>query len=162
MIEIKQDLFSVDLKKNDCIVITTNNVLNSRGELVMGAGIAKKAKEKWPKLPSVFGEELALNKLCNIDEYNIMFANTSMEGPSKIGLKGPFILALQTKFHWKEPSDLDLIVRSCKAMLKHGGAFEKVYMSRPGCGNGGLKWENVRPAISFLDDRFLVCHNDNK
>ena len=35
--------------------------------------------------------------------------------------------------------------------------LDKVYMARPGCGNGQLKWEDVKPLIApILDDRFIV------
>ncbi len=35
--------------------------------------------------------------------------------------------------------------------------LDKVYLVRPGCGNGQLKWEDVKPLIApILDDRFIV------
>src|SRR5216683_7097887 len=58
---------------------------------------------------------------------------------------------------WIEPADPDPIQQSARQLWY---AFwkmhlDKVYMARPGCGNGQLKWEDVKPLIApILDDRF--------
>jgi hypothetical protein len=51
-----------------------------------------------------------------------------------------------------------LIRQSAEQLLDHVNekGFKKVWMVRPGCSNGRLKWENVKPVIEFLDDRFIV------
>ena len=34
--------------------------------------------------------------------------------------------------------------------------INEIYLPKVGCGNGGLKWEDVKPHLKFLDDRFIV------
>ena len=42
--------------KVDLFCITTNGTLNSKGNLIMGAGIAKEASRRMPELPKEAGE----------------------------------------------------------------------------------------------------------
>ena len=42
----------------DYICITTNSILNKNGELVMGAGVALEAKQRFPELPKVYGSKI--------------------------------------------------------------------------------------------------------
>ena len=43
-------------------------------------------------------------------------------------------------------------------VIEHG--FDTVVLPRPGCGNGGLRWQDVRPLLGLsLDDRFIVVDN---
>ena len=48
-------------------------------------------------------------------------------------------------------ADLDLIQRSARELLKIievKKIKEAVYLPRPGCGNGRLKWEDVKKFLS--------------
>lgn len=42
----------------DYVCITTNSILNKNGELVMGAGVALEAKQRFPELPKVYGSKI--------------------------------------------------------------------------------------------------------
>jgi hypothetical protein len=145
MKEQRTDILSpVVLKSADAICFTSNGVVKSNNELVMGAGIARTFKDKWPKLPQYFGELVKRDgnivNLCR--EYR------------------PLIVSFPTKHHWRDKSDIDLIRKSA-ILLKSFADFENwnlVYLPRPGCANGGLSWEReVRPVIeNILDDRFII------
>lgn len=169
MIEIKQDILNIKLEKYEALVITTNNVVKSNGELVMGAGIAKLAKEKWPDLPQYWGACLRYKQKespyidtyhCDGEYHNLMYIPDECFDNVNIKVTGYIVLALQTKRHWKDKSDINLIIRSCIKLKEFADRVKlnKVYMTRPGCGNGGLNWNKVKEAISFLDERFIICH----
>jgi O-acetyl-ADP-ribose deacetylase (regulator of RNase III) len=70
------------------------------------------------------------------------------------------ILTFPTKHHWEVQSDPDLIVRSARQLMTHVDThgWKSVVLPRPGCGAGGLSWENeVRPLIEqILDQRIYV------
>jgi len=72
------------------------------------------------------------------------------------------LLFFPTKHNWWEKSDLVLIEESTRQLRDF---FDNViseypvpiYLPRPGCSNGGLDWEDVKPILEkYLDDRFVV------
>jgi hypothetical protein len=149
MLEINDDIFKY-IGPNKPLVVTTNNVVKSDGSLVMGAGIAKLVRDKFPGVDKKLGRIIS-----GLDIYNVI----------PVSIDEQIIIALQTKRHWKDPSPIDLVVESCKMLMRYIDDriildIKQVYMTRPGCGNGGLDWNYIKPLISFLDDRFIVCHKE--
>lgn len=146
MLEVTGDLWTYPAEFR---CITTNGVVNARGELVMGKGIALEAKRRYPSLPKLLGA--AVQKQGNIP---VMFMDGSCNG----------IISFPTKHHWRNPSDLDLIAESAEALAywsRHDWDVPPVIaLPRPGCGNGGLDWERqVRPVlVDLLNDNFVVVH----
>ena len=131
-------------KRGHWIVITTNGTIHKNGVAVMGKGIAKQAALKYPKLPYYLG--LAIKDVGNIGH---IFPDYK-------------IITLPTKHNWWEKSDITLIERGCKALSKmHARVKVNIYMVRPGCSNGKLKWEDVKPIIEqYLDDRFVIVERN--
>ena len=122
------------------IVITTNGSLNTKGEAMMGKGIALQAKLKFPRITKWLGINLT-------NKGNQLFVNH------------PFrIITFPTKDNWKERAKLSLIATSCKELVEAcKGTTDEVYMIRPGCGNGQLDWKDVKPILEeYLDNRFVV------
>lgn len=124
-------------------VITTNGVVTSTAprKLVMGAGIAKQAKDMFPYLPETLGK-LVLER-----------------GNIPLLLNHERIITLPTKHHWKDASDIGLIVSGILLLVElvDRNKIQSVVMTRPGCGNGWLSWDDVRPEIfPLLDSRFTV------
>lgn len=121
-------------------VITVNNVIRS-GKLVMGKGVALQCKLKYPGIDSVFAE------LIKLRGYRVL-----VYLPRKL-------IMFPTKYDWRQKSDMELIEKSAQ-QLKHicdTNSLCEIVMPRPGCGNGGLDWSDVKPVISsHLDDRFTV------
>ena len=142
MLEITGDIWQCD----GPIVITTNGDINSRGECVMGRGIALQAKRKFPTLPTVIATHIR-------NHGNVV-------GRFAYG-KGLFTFPV--KHHWSEIADMELIEQSAKDLhmmvYKDYHPPYEIYMVRPGCGNGGLRWSEVKPLIDWLDDRFVVVEN---
>ncbi len=128
-------------------VITTNSIVN-RGRLVMGAGIALAARQRYPDIDAIAGTRI--NDLA-ISTYNLLWID-------RYG-----VLLLQTKRSWQEPSPIDLVEESIRKLRAFADTmvFNDAYeyrLPRPGCGLGGLSWENqVRPICQkYLDERFIV------
>jgi len=143
MKEIIGDLWDYH-KKGHWIVITTNGNLNTKGEAVMGKGIALQAKQRYPELPRELGKQ--------IKEIGNCLHHDSSRG----------LLLFPTKHDWWEKSDLELIEKSTKELVDLfdnyiSGYAVPIYLVRPGCSNGGLDWKDVKPILEkYLDDRFVV------
>ena len=75
--------------------------------------------------------------------------------------RGYHLISFPVKYHWHEPASLELIEQSA-ALLELFAArqqWKRVVVPRPGCGNGGLEWKDVKPIIeSYFDERFIVVH----
>ncbi len=152
MKEIKGNIFNVEA---DAICVTTNGVVKANGELVMGAGIAKAFAERWPSLPLRLGQAVKAHG-------NVVMVNKAWEvSPQKIHTMPSYhIISFPTKHHWKDKSDLGLIIRSAKQLVVVADKLnlKQVVLTRPGCGLGGLDWETqVKPVLEpILDDRFNI------
>jgi hypothetical protein len=130
------------------LCVTTNGFIKRNGSAVMGRGIALQASQRYPSLPRMLGERIAL-------------AGNHVHS---FGWFGPYkILTFPTKHNWFEKSDLDLIKRSAEELLEFDldSPDHKIYLPRPGCSNGQLKWEVVKPAIESIleSDRFILVTN---
>jgi hypothetical protein len=123
-------------------VITTNGVVTSRG-LVMGRGSAGEAKLIYPDLPHILGRWIT------------QYGNRAF-------IYQPYrLITFPTKNHWQHSSIIELILQSAAQVVDIADKYRitSIVMPRPGCGNGGLNWREVKPKISkILDDRFIAIH----
>jgi hypothetical protein len=145
--DISHHFFS---EEYDAICCTTNQIVKNNGELVMGAGIAKVFVEHFPGLPKIWGKQLAENKK---RESSTKIMCTSWQ------LLSTYLIAFPTKLHWKDKSPITLIERSAEELvvLANQMNFSSVLLPKPGCANGGLNWEQVKPLLEqYLDDRFTI------
>ena len=113
------------------IAITTNPIINGRGEAVMGRGVALQAKLWFPELP----RQLAA-KLVERGNYPFLFTRYRL-------------VTCPVKYHWRDIADSRLITNSVLVIcdLLSTSDIERVYIPRPGCGNGQLSWEYVKSRI---------------
>lgn len=128
----------------DAICITTNGIVKRDGKLVMGAGIAGQARDRFLGIDAAAGALVKQNGNCT------QILHTVNETA---------LVALPTKNHWRDPSPLDLVLRSLQQLvvLTDQNGWNRVLLTRPGCGNGGLNWNTLRPRVeAVLDDRFIV------
>jgi len=146
VIEVKIDIQTL-LKEDSSSLFccTTNCIVTKAGKAVMGAGIALLFKIYFPGIDENLGKKL---KSDGAGVYLIW--------------EEPAIVAFPTKYHFKDNSAIDLIIKSCHELvnLTKDLKFDRIYLSRPGCGLGGLKWEEVGPIISeiLLDDKFVIVN----
>lgn len=130
------------------IVITTNGIIRKNGRAVMGAGIAKATRDRYTDIDLKLGKYLSKygNRAFYMGKYD-----------------DQIVLTFPTKHDWKDKSDIELIKTSAEQIVAICDKWhiEKVYLPRPGCSNGGLKWEDVKSVIEpILDDRFIVITQD--
>lgn len=135
------------VQSGDVLVITTNGMVRKNGTAVMGRGIAQQAKNRMPWIEAELGRRLE-------EEGNHAFYLG--------GWMGVIIVSMPVKHRWFEHADLELIIRSTTELVElverlHLSFTATVFLPRPGCGNGGLDWADVKPSIEpLLDGRFVA------
>lgn len=155
MKEIKYDnnLYLLPQTHGCACIVTTNGMLRSDGNAVMGAGIAKYCRDHFHGVDRDLGEKLKKN---GNHVYYLGAWSLTVEQQAFL------LFSFPTKDDWKDKSKPDLIRRSCKELVKALMPLEyvkDVYLPCPGCANGGLDyWKDVRPILlEELDDRFTVA-----
>jgi len=126
-------------------LVTTNGHIARAGRCVMGCGCAREARDRFPGLDRKLARLLAEhgNRPMRL-----------MRLPD-----GSDLASFPVKHHWKERADPDLIEASARLLVEIADRFqyERVFLPRPGCGNGRLPWPSVRERIEpLLDDRFVI------
>jgi hypothetical protein len=154
MIVEKVGLWERASKKDvDAIVCTTNNVIKNNGELVMGRGIAVQFKETFPNISYRWGRLVEEYAEGGHTDYGIL-----VDGPLRYCHNQLYLVGVQTKRNWSEPSPIELIEYSCRKLLQLSDllCWTRVICPMFGCGNGNLTWKEVQKKIKFLDDRFII------
>lgn len=132
----------------------------------MGRGCAREAKYRWPGIQWHVGDAIRHGgndtRILTVEgkeEWDGCLCLGAVHG-HPVHVVPYHILMFPTKHHWKDPSDLKLIEKSCVQLMEltDQRGWNSVVLPRPGCGMGGLKWEDeVRPLISqILDQRIYV------
>lgn len=130
------DIFSVPA---DVLV----NPVNCVG--VMGAGLAKQFRDRFPEM------FIAYQRVCR--EVRL--------GPGRLhwwrNSDGVYIVNFPTKVHWRDPSTLEMITEGLDALHADLSNLPSSFLRLPsnltvfvpalGCGHGGLEWDDVRPLI---------------
>ena len=156
MKEARIDILSDDvLAAADAICFTSNGVIKKDGSLVMGAGVAKAFRDTYRGIDGHAGN--AVKKCGNVCQ-QVM---TLFIGDDMLNIDRTVeVVAFPTKHHWRNSSDLKLIEKSAKELMKlvEENEWSVVYLPRPGCRNGGLDWyRDVKPLLkTILDDRIVV------
>ena len=128
--------------RGDIIVITTNGSLTRDGRAVFGRGVARQAALRFPGLADILGRLLA-EQGSHVFDLGCGIASYPVEETA-----------------WSQP-DLRIIARSAKElrMLADRSGWRRIIVPRPGCGGGGLSWNDVQPVlVPCLDNRFIVIH----
>lgn len=122
------------------IVITTNGEVKKDGGAVMGRGVALQARRKFKTLQWELGTRLKEigNNVHYFPEYNLF--------------------TFPVKHHWREPASLDLIEKSSQELQTILKDTQNIiiYSVRPGCGNGGLDWKEVKPVVEPYFDKITI------
>ena len=74
------------------------------------------------------------------------------------------MISFPTKYHWRLDGDIQLIKRSAQELviLLENNPAKRVLLTRPGCGNGNLRWSEVKVMIQdiLVDNKFIIVHMD--
>ncbi len=138
MLEACRDIW--DYLGKGIVALTTSGSLTPAGKAVMGRGVARQALFRFPNLPVELG--LLVHERGNhVHPLSNGLASFPVEESA-----------------WACP-ELRLISRSAQELrqLADREGWELVAVPRPGCGGGGLDWQEVRPLLDrHFDDRFVV------
>jgi hypothetical protein len=112
---------------------------------MMGAGIARQAKDCFPGLDQAFGKAVALIG----PRYGLLFPNAWPE--DKLG-------AFQTKRHWRDKAEVQLIALAASKLQTWCSLYPacQVHLNMPGVGLGGLPRELVLSILESLPDTVSV------
>jgi O-acetyl-ADP-ribose deacetylase (regulator of RNase III) len=128
---------------------TLVNTVNTVG--VMGKGIAKSFREKYP---AMFRE---YKKLCDTQQLHIGRLNL-WKGEEN------WILNFPTKTTWRQPSSLEYLEAGLQTFTSSYKDLGITSVGFPplGCGNGELEWEDVKPLMeSHLENLTIPVYIHN-
>ena len=130
------------------VVVPTNIGWVQAGYNVMGAGVAKQAFYRYPKIAGIYGgfcqEHGSIAGILVLDDCRlIMFPVKPLDDE-------------HPELSWKRPATTGLITDSAEELGKLK-SLDKVVLPLVGCGNGGLNEPDVLPILhEYLDDRFTL------
>jgi O-acetyl-ADP-ribose deacetylase (regulator of RNase III) len=122
----------------DADVEALANAVNTVG--VMGKGIALQFATKYPEMLEAY------RKACKMGEVRLgrmhVFERSVMHNPL-------YLINFPTKGHWRSSSRIEDIEAGLAALADEIRArhIRSIAVPALGCGNGGLDWRVVRPAI---------------
>ncbi|WP_281185023.1 ADP-ribose-binding protein [Trichlorobacter lovleyi] len=138
MREMQVDIWSY--QGQAVIAITTNGSLTRDGRAIMGKGVAKQAAERFPELRHQLGRLLQVRGN-HVHEIMLGLVSFPVE-------ETPYSLP-ELRLIRRSAEELRLLADQC--------GWTQVLVPRPGCGGGGMPWQEVRPLLEELfDDRFIV------
>ena len=129
-----------EFQKTAIVAVTTNGQVTKKNAAVMGRGVAAQAAQLFPWFP----EKLGACILKNGNHVHYLEEN---------------LVSFPVEASPYEVPDLRLIERSARelATLADEAGWTMIVVPRPGCGGGGLSWNDVRPLLErHFDDRFLI------
>lgn len=162
MIKKTGDIWSVLYDKGpDVIFILVNGVISWKG-LVMGAGQALEAKNRFPELPQIAATYIRLNPKSKLN-YNSIWIFPPFLIPHivlPIGCEAKELGLFQTKLHFNDPSPLEMVRGNIKDFhliaLGKEGSQKRFHLPTPGIGFGKLKYSDIEPDLRLLPDNVFV------
>lgn len=107
---------------------------------VAGKGLALEFRRRFP------GNFLAYVRSCR-DGW--LQPGRVLTSPAAPGSRPPYVFNFPTKIHWRDGSALSIIESGIPALVAETARFRAGSIAIPalGCGEGGLRWEDVRPLL---------------
>jgi len=131
------------------VKIVSGNLFNSNAQTwvnpvncvgVMGKGIAREFKKRFPDMFNDYRLRCAQHQIQLGQPY--LYKRTSL----------PWILVFPTKFHWRNPANLNAIVNGLQFLLANYKLWNVSSLAVPalGCGLGKLNWHLLQPILLNL------------
>ncbi len=143
--EVSGDLW--DYHRGGAVVaITVGGLLNKNGLSAMPRGCARQAAERFPSLPYTLGEQIRRFGLHVFD-------------------LGQRIVSFPVENSPYDMPELKIIEQSCRELVElcDYKGWPEIIVPRPGCGQGGLSWQEVAPLLKkYFDDRFFIISSGEK
>lgn len=110
------------------------NTVNTEG--VIGKGVALEFKKRYPEMFTEY------KNICQKGQFNI--GSLMLWKKSK-----KWVLLFPTKTTWRKPSQLDYIEKGLQKFADNWDKLQanSIAFPRLGCGNGDLKWNDVKPLM---------------
>lgn len=153
--------------QGEMVCVTTNGFVTRNRLSVCGRGVAAQAAKRFPSFKRELAEAILKNGnvvqrvmgtivafpvkpqvgICNLDQSNVVPHMRHQFKP------------LDYVPGWAMVADLDLIEWSLFQLdrMHYMGLFGEIYLPKPGCGAGGLKWEKVKLYCEQYGDWLIVC-----
>lgn len=109
---------------------------------VMGAGVAKAFRDRWPAMFAAWRAECAAGRFGTGQLWTWTEPGTLFDTGTTIG-------CVATKRHWRDPSRFVDVAAAIGAIAEWSAAHPEASVAVPalGCGLGGLPWPQVRDAM---------------
>lgn len=146
----------------DLILFTTNATVNERGELVMGRGIAREMRARFPTLGKTLAQVI-MTRASAVTTFQHMRRNYRLFGPPYHLIVSPHwperkLGIFQVKEKFCDMASLELIAGATIELKAWCEAHPqaKVHLNFPGIGNGKLDRAVVLPIVSQLPDQVTI------
>lgn len=133
------------------IVFTANSTIRRNGALVMGRGIARDVRDRFPGIDAKFGQLVQMQQFK--DNWGLLI----------LDYHGHRIGAFQVKTRFNEAASPSLIKSAAVKLSAWANANPSivVHLNYPGIGYGMLPEDVVRPLIADLPSNVHVWKRDN-
>lgn len=149
------------------ICITTNGYVKENGFAVCGKGVALQAVKRIPGFARLLGKSIYKggNVVIRICDKIVSFPVKPKEGicntkrSNVVAHQALNFYPGQTVPGWAMKASIELIEQSLHALHLYAGMgfFSEIYLPRPGCGAGDLRWWQVKPILERYGDWLIVC-----
>lgn len=148
--------------ESHCIIISTNEGWNSKGENVMGAGLAKQAAERYPDLPILYGKFLRENPGAR----TIFPYISEWKKPHRLIMYPTKALNPQSpQLSWQSKSSIELIEAVAPILVDFANYYDRpIALPLLGTLNGGLNPSDMmdRMIKLFPSDKFLLVLDEKR
>lgn len=138
----------------DVICVTTNGTVKKDGQAMMGRGAAKFVRDTFKNIDTKLGELIKAygNRVFNL-------------GTQEYAGKPLILFSFPTQADMSSKTDAALIKKSIEELVSLCDKFQlkgKVYLPVPCVRIGDATWQEIKPLLASLDDRFVIYTNDSK
>lgn len=138
----------------DVICVTTNGTIKKDGQAMMGRGVARFVRDTFQNIDTKLGNLIKAygNRVFNL-------------GTQEYSGKQLILFSFPNQADMSSKIDAKLIKKSIDELVDLCNKFQlkgKVYLPVPCVRIGDATWQEIKPLLASLDDRFVIYSNDSK